>query len=79
VTRDPTGKVTAPFPEEERRSCRFIAGVPHESQHKLKLTSLAVNAIILASPEYLRLSENTITFVQTDPPDSIPKPGKFSS
>jgi hypothetical protein len=51
---------------------------PHKSQCKLKLTSQVVNAVSLAPHKYHRWSEFSITFDQTDNPDSIPKPGMFS-
>jgi hypothetical protein len=39
--------------------------------------SWVVNAISLATPEYLHWSDSLITFDRTDHPDNIPKPGRF--
>jgi hypothetical protein len=50
---------------------------PHESWHKLKLTSRVVNAVSLPAPEYLHWYESMIMFNQTDHSDSIPKPRTF--
>jgi hypothetical protein len=41
------------------------------------LTSRAVNAVSLATLEYLRWSESPITFDQMDHSDSIPMPGRL--
>jgi hypothetical protein len=57
----------------------LIYGGPatHESWHKLKLTSRAVNAKSSATLEYLHKSESPITFNWTDDPDIIPQPRRF--
>jgi hypothetical protein len=62
---DSTGKAAAPSPKK-RRSCRSTAPLPHESRHKIKLTSWAVNAASPATLEYLRWFESPITFDRTD-------------
>jgi hypothetical protein len=59
---DSMGNATAPFPEEKAVMPIYGGPTPHESRHKLKLTSRAVNAIYLATPEYLHWSESLITF-----------------
>jgi hypothetical protein len=51
--------------------------VPHETLCKLNLTSQEVNALSLATLEYLRWSESPITFDQTDYPDYVLKLGRF--
>jgi hypothetical protein len=51
--------------------------IPHESRHKLKLTSQAVNAVCPTTPEYLRWSKFLISFDWMDHPNSIPKLGRF--
>jgi hypothetical protein len=50
---------------------------PHESQHKLKLTGRAINALSLMVLEYQCWPESPITFDRMDHSDSIPKPGRF--
>jgi hypothetical protein len=74
---DTPGKATVPFPGEKAVMSIYDGLVPHESQHKLKLTSRAANAVCLATPEYLRWSESPITFNLIDHLDSIPKPRRF--
>jgi hypothetical protein len=49
----------------------------HESRRELKLTSRVVNAVSLVTLKYLQWSKSSITFDQTDHPDSIPKPRRF--
>jgi hypothetical protein len=49
----------------------------NESRCKLKLTSWAVNAVSLATSEYLHWSKFLITFDRADHPDRIPKPERF--
>jgi hypothetical protein len=61
-----SGKVAAPFPEEKVVMSIYGGPAPHESQHKLKLTSRAVNVVSPATPEYLRWSKSPITFDRTD-------------
>jgi hypothetical protein len=75
--KDPRGKAVAPFPREKAVMVIYGASAPHEFQCKLKLTGRAVNAVSLATPEYLRWSKSPITFNWTNHPDCIPKPGRF--
>jgi hypothetical protein len=74
---DPRGKAATPFPWEEAVMAIYDEPVPHKSRRKLKHKSRMINAVSLATPEYLRWSESPITFDQIDHPDSIPKPGRF--
>jgi hypothetical protein len=74
---DQAGKAIVTFPREEAVMSIYDRSVPHESRCKLKLMSRAVNAVSLATSEYLHWSESLITFDQTDHLDSIPKPGRF--
>jgi hypothetical protein len=72
------GKVAAPFPKEKVVMSIYDRPAPHESRCKLKLMSRVVNAISLATLEYLCWSKSLITFDQMDHSGSIPKPGRFS-
>jgi hypothetical protein len=74
---DSVGKAATPFPEEMAVMSIYSGLVPHESRRKLKLMSLVVNAISLATPEYLHWSESLITFDWRDHLDKIPKPRRF--
>jgi hypothetical protein len=47
------GKAATPFPGEEAVVSIYSRPTTHESWHKLKLMSWAVNVISLATPEYL--------------------------
>jgi hypothetical protein len=51
---DSVGKADAPFPEEKVVMSIYGGPVPHESRHKLKLTSRVVNAMSPAATEFLR-------------------------
>jgi hypothetical protein len=74
---DPGGKTIAPFPEEEAVMSIYNRSILHESHRKLKLTSQAVNAVSLATLEYLRWSKSLISFDRMDHLDNIPKPRRF--
>jgi hypothetical protein len=74
---DPRGKAAAPFPGEEAVMSIYGRPVPHELQHKLKLTSRTVNDVNLATPEYLQWSKSLITFDWIDHPNYILKMGRF--
>jgi hypothetical protein len=75
---DSTGKAAAPFPEEKAVRSIYGGPAPHESRHKLKITSWAVNTVSLATSDYLCWFESPIIIDQMDHPDSIPKLGRFS-
>jgi hypothetical protein len=74
---DPRGKAATPFPWEEAVMAIYDEPVPHKSRCKLKHKSQMINAVSLATPEYLRWSESPITIDQTNHPDSISKLGRF--
>jgi hypothetical protein len=74
---DSGGKAVLPFPEEKVVMSLYGRPTPHESRCKLKLIDRVINSISAVTPEYLHWPESSITFDQTDHPDSIPKPGRF--
>src|SRR6266508_3883797 len=49
----------------------------YESKQKEKLTAREINAVIPATPKYLKWSEAPITFGQADYPDHVPHPGRY--
>jgi hypothetical protein len=71
------GKDTAPFPKEKAVMSIYDGLTPHESCHKLKLISRAINPVSVVVPKYLHWSESPVTFDRTDHLDSIPKLGRF--
>jgi hypothetical protein len=74
---NPAGKAAAAFPREEVVVSIYGVPIPHESQHKLKLTSRVVNTVIPATLKYLSWSESLITYDRTYHPDSISKLERF--
>jgi hypothetical protein len=46
------GKAATPFPKEEAVMSIYSGPIPHESQHKLKLMSRAVNVVSPTTLEY---------------------------
>jgi hypothetical protein len=74
---DAVGKAAAPLLEEKVVMSIYGGPIPHESRHKLKLTSWVVNAISPAALEFFRWSKSPITFNQMDHPGNISKPGRF--
>jgi hypothetical protein len=76
---DLAGKTATPFPKEKVVMSIYCRPAPHESRHKLELTSQAVSTVRPAAPEYLHLSESLITFDLTDHPNSNPSVEGFPS
>jgi hypothetical protein len=74
---DAAGKATAPLPGEKAVMSIYGGPIPHESRHKLILTSCAVKSVSLAALEFFRWSKSLITFDQMDHPGSISKPRRF--
>jgi hypothetical protein len=71
---DPKGD----FPEPHKE-VNYIFGGPdsYEPKRKQKLTAREVLVVGPATPEYLRLSEDPITFNSGDHPNFITKPGQY--
>jgi hypothetical protein len=77
LENDAVGKATAPLPREKVVMSIYGGPIPHESRHKLKLTSWVVNAISPAALEFFRWSKSSITFDQMDHSGIMSKPGRF--
>jgi hypothetical protein len=74
---DAAGKATAPLPGEKAVMSIYGGPVPHESRHKLKLTSWAVNTVNPAALKFFRWIKSPITFDQVDHLRSISKLRRF--
>ena len=59
--------------------CLMIFGgsVAYDSKHHQKVTRHEVYTTEPATPAFLWWSESTITFDQTDHPESVPQPGRY--
>jgi hypothetical protein len=66
------------FPEAHKE-VNYIYGGPdsYESRRKQKLTTQEVKAVSPATLEYLKWSEDPITFDRSDHPYFVPKPGQY--
>jgi hypothetical protein len=71
------GKAATAFPEGKVVMSIYGGHAPYEFNHKLKLTSQAINATSPATLEYLQWSKSQFTFDRTNHPDSITMPGRF--
>ena len=66
------------FPDPEHQLNMIYEGSDaYESKRKQKLTAREINAVIPATPKYLKWSEAPITFDRADHPDHIPHPGRY--
>src|SRR5438128_3652542 len=60
------------FPDPEHQLNMIYGGLDtYESKRKQKLTAREINAIIPATPKYLKWSEAPITIDRSDHPDSV--------
>ena len=50
----------------------------YDSKHRQKLVRHEVYAAELAMPSFIRWLESTITFDQTDHPESVPQSGRYT-
>src|SRR5437868_5980195 len=66
------------FPDPDHQLNMIYGGSDaYESKRKQKLTAREINAVIPATPKYLKWSEAPITFGRADHPDHIPHPGRY--
>src|SRR5438105_8310588 len=55
----------------------FGGSVAYESKWKQKVAAREINALMPATPKYLRWSELPNTFNRLDHPESVPHPGRY--
>src|SRR5438128_8755781 len=66
------------IPDPEQQLNMIYGGsAAYESKRKQKLTAREINAVIPATPKYLKWSETPITFGRADNPDHVPYPGRY--
>src|SRR6266540_3078764 len=66
------------FPDPEHQLKMIYGGSDaYESKRKQKLIAREINAVIPATPKYLKWSEAPITFDRADHPDRVPHPGRY--
>src|SRR5438128_3972147 len=66
------------FPNPEHQLNMIYEGSDaYESKRKQKLTAREINAIIPATPKFLKWSDAPITFGRADHPDHVPYPGRY--
>src|SRR5438876_10914229 len=66
------------FPDLEHQLNMIYGGSDaYESKQKQKLIAREINAVIPATPKYLKWSEAPITFGRADHPDRIPHPVRY--
>ena len=76
TTDDAEGK-DGVFPTLDGCLMIFGGSEAHDSKRRQKVTRRQVYTTERAMPTFLRWSESTITFDQTDHPESIPQPGRY--